>query len=169
MNQEYSDKSRSQKKRESTALQNLGEQLAALSPSALTSLELPDALLDALREWHKVKTHEAKRRQMQYIGRLMREEGDEAAIRERLDALLAPGREESAALHQVEALRDKLLSATEEELASLLHAMACSHPNLESPKLRHLITQARLERANKKPLKTYRELFRYLKTLSRSE
>ncbi len=97
MNQEYSDKSRSQKKREGTALQNLGEQLAALSPSALTSLELPDALLDALREWHKVKTHEAKRRQMQYIGRLMREEGDEAAIRERLDALLAPGREESAA------------------------------------------------------------------------
>lgn len=166
MNQEYSDKSRSQKKRESTAMQNLGEQLASLPPSALASLELPEPLLVALRDWHKVKTHEARRRQMQYVGRVMREEGDEAAIRERLDAMLAPGREENAALHQVENLRDTLLSATEPELAALLQDMAAQHPNLEAPKLRHLITQAKLERANKKSLKTYRELFRYLKALS---
>ncbi len=67
-------KSRSQKKRESTALQGLGEDLARLSPAVLRRLDMPEELLEALLELARTKTHEAKRRQKQLIGRLMREE-----------------------------------------------------------------------------------------------
>ncbi len=70
-------KSRSQKKRESTAMQGLGEDLARLSPSVLRALGLPEELLKALLDFPKIKTHEGKRRQMQFIGRLMREEIDD--------------------------------------------------------------------------------------------
>ena len=70
-------KSRSQKKRESTALQGLGEDLTRLSPPVLRALGLPEELLKALLDWPKMKTHEAKRRHMQFIGRLMREEIDD--------------------------------------------------------------------------------------------
>ncbi len=166
MNQEYTDKSRSQKKRESTALQGLGEQLVALPVSSLERLDLPPALFVALRDWRNMKTHEARRRQMQYIGRMMREEGDEAAIREKLDELLAPGREEKAALHRLEDLRDRLLAADDAELPALLQGLALQHPGLEIPKLRHCITQARAERAKGTPPKAFRELFRILKSLS---
>ncbi len=75
-------KSRSQKKRESTALQKLGEELARLSPQLLRGLELPEDLRSALAELPRMKTHEARRRQMQYIGRQMREVEDPEALAE---------------------------------------------------------------------------------------
>lgn len=163
MNQEHNGKSRSQKKRESIAVQDLGERLATLSPSLLAELELSDSLREALLDRRTIKTREAGRRQMQFIGRLMREEGNEEAIRERLHALTAPGREESAALHRLETLREQLLSATEQELAFLLQKLVRSCPELELPKLRHLVSRAKQERAGGKPPKAYRELFRCLK------
>ena len=79
-------KSRSQKKRESTPLQGLGEDLTRLSPAVLRGLDLPADLLSALLEFSKLKTHEAKRRQMQYIGRLMRELEDPTTLIETLEA-----------------------------------------------------------------------------------
>jgi len=78
------EKSRSCKKRESTALQKRGEALAALGPGAWKTLPLPEGLFEALNDMPRMKSHEAKRRQMQYIGRLMRE-----AEPEEMDALLA--------------------------------------------------------------------------------
>lgn len=81
------EKSRSQKKRESTALQRMGEQLVGLSPTALETLRLPADLVVALEACRGMKTHEARRRQMQYIGRLMRELDAEDRLREALDAL----------------------------------------------------------------------------------
>ncbi|MDR2892441.1 MAG: DUF615 domain-containing protein [Deltaproteobacteria bacterium] len=82
-------KSRSQKKRESSALQNLGEELAALSQSQVANFELDEDLRAAIVELHKLKKHEATRRQMQYIGRLMREldEDEVTAISRQLEAL----------------------------------------------------------------------------------
>lgn len=79
-------KSRSQKKRESTALQGLGEDLAKLPPAVLRSLDLPEALLAALLELPRLKSHEAKRRQMQFVGKLMREIEDPTALVETLAA-----------------------------------------------------------------------------------
>ncbi len=72
--------SRSRRKRDSTALQAVGEQLAALSPSALATLPLTPDLADALAALPRMRTHEARRRQLQYIGRLMREAEEEGAL-----------------------------------------------------------------------------------------
>ena len=64
--------SKTQKKREVEALQKLGASLIALAPAQLDTLELPGELLAAVREAQRIKSHEAKRRQVQYIGKLMR-------------------------------------------------------------------------------------------------
>jgi ribosome-associated protein len=80
----HAEKSRSRKKRESTALQKRGEELAALGPGSWKTLPLPEGLLEALSDLHRMKNHEARRRQMQYLGRLMRE-----ADSEEMDTLLS--------------------------------------------------------------------------------
>ena len=73
--------SRSQKKRDSTQLQKIGEELAALSPAKLAQLPLTDDLAEAFAEYRKIKNKEAKRRHIQYIGRLMREAQEESALK----------------------------------------------------------------------------------------
>ena len=78
--------SRSQKKRDSTALQNLGEELASLPETILDAFPLSEKTREAVREWRRFSSRESKRRQMQYIGRLMREENDIPALREALTA-----------------------------------------------------------------------------------
>lgn len=165
MTTEYddNDKSRSQKKRESTAVQNLGATLADLPLSTLNKFGLPPDLIQAIADWKKHPGFEAKRRQMQFIGRLMREI-DQEAVKEKLEAHLAPGRAETAALHQVESLRDKLVAAEGDELEQALREMVAQYPAAELPRLRHLAVTARQERAKKRPPKAFRELFRLLKT-----
>lgn len=78
-------KSRSQKKRESTALQKLGEEIAELPMRVIADFPLTPALLTAFRDLHKLPSHEAHRRQLQYIGRLMRELDDTEPLREALE------------------------------------------------------------------------------------
>jgi ribosome-associated protein len=79
--------SRSQKKRDSTALQDVGEQLAKLSPSKRVRLPLPDDLKHGLEDYDRMSSYEAKRRQLQYIGRLMREAQEEGTLQPVLDKL----------------------------------------------------------------------------------
>lgn len=74
--EEETRKSRSQKKRESTALQKLGEELAEIPVRDLAKLDMPPQLLDAYKELPRLKSHEARRRQFQFIGRLIREVDD---------------------------------------------------------------------------------------------
>ncbi|MBR4422928.1 MAG: DUF615 domain-containing protein [Mailhella sp.] len=92
--QEEERPSRSQKKRESLALQEIGERLAALPLSRLAELPLPPALRDALEDCARMGSRGARRRQLQYIGRLMREAQEEGALLPLLDALdrLQPSR-----------------------------------------------------------------------------
>lgn len=155
-------KSRSQKKRESTAVQKLGEALAALGEGDLKKLDVPPDLAEALRDWRNFPGHEAKRRQMQYIGRLMRDT-DTDALQEKLDAFRAPGRDEKALLHRVEALREKLCSLEGEALDAALADVAARHHSAPAAKLRHLVVAAQDEKRKKRPPKAYRELFRLLK------
>ncbi|MCD7983953.1 MAG: DUF615 domain-containing protein, partial [Desulfovibrio sp.] len=84
--------SRSAKKRQSLALQNLGEELTRLAPAELRDFDLPPDLLEALALYARIRDHEGRRRQMQYIGRLMRE-----TDAERLRAALAARREAASA------------------------------------------------------------------------
>ncbi len=81
--------SRSQRKRESSALQELGEKLAALSPARQEELPLPPDLRDALVEFRRISNREARRRHLQYIGRLMREAEAEGLLDEILEAWAA--------------------------------------------------------------------------------
>jgi ribosome-associated protein len=162
--EEYSGKSRSQKKRESTAAQRLGTSLTALSDADLEKLALPASLIDAISDWRKFPGHEAKRRQLQYIGRLM-QELDTDELQKKLNALLTPSRAEKDLLHEVEKMRDALIASEGRELDNKLENIAARIENAPVSKLRHLAITAQDERRKKRPPKAYRELFRVLKDL----
>ena len=163
-------KSRSQKKRESTALQKRGEELAALSPALWKELPLTPGLHDALREAAALKSREALRRQMQYIGRLMREldDDEQQALLDGLDALRDAARQDAGQMHRLEALRDELLASgttDETECEAAISRIVSLHPALDPARLRHLAEAAVADREKKRPPKHARELFRYLRSV----
>ena len=156
-------KSRSQKKRDSSAMQKKGEELAALSPALQGKLPLSPELEEALAHWRGLKTWEAKRRHMQYIGRLMRELDEPEAFLEALDEIQEPARGEARAFHHVEDLRDELLRDNAETRAKVMEAALVRHPSLERARLAHLVEAALAEREKQRPPKQGRALFRYLR------
>ena len=114
--------SRSEKKRQSLALQNMGEELTRLGPQEVKNLDLPADLKEALQLYARIGDHEGRRRQMQFIGRVMREI-DPAPIRAMLDARREVSAAATAALHQAEQWRDRLLTADQGELAGLVETL----------------------------------------------
>jgi ribosome-associated protein len=154
--------SKTRKKREMHELQALGSALAALSEAQLKTMALDAQLLAALLEAKRIKSHEAKRRQMQYIGRLMREL-DPAPIRSRLGELEGTSAQATARHRRLEAWRERLIDDDE-----ALTAFAGEHPGADLQALRTLIRNARKEAALGKPPRAYRELFRVLKTIESS-
>jgi ribosome-associated protein len=112
-----------------------------------------------------MKSHEAKRRQMQYIGRLMRETDAEEmdASLSTLDNLQTISRQEKEVLNAIEALRDKLLAPEEADRHLAVREVLASAPALSELRLRHLITAALLEREKQRQKKHARALFRYLR------
>lgn len=158
-------KSRSQKKRESTAMQKMGEALVALGPALLDDMGLSADLHGAICELRSMKKHEARRRQMQLIGRYMRELDDEEQrrIAAFLDNLDKQRQSDAGDLHRLEAWREALLdeSSREETLAAIM----AEYQTAEPKKLRHLAATAAAERNGGKGIKSFRELFRYLKQL----
>jgi len=151
--------SKSQRKRESTALQALGEALVALPHDRFTRVELPDALRDAVREARRIRQHGALRRQLQYIGKVMRSV-DPEPIRAQLAAFEGQSHEHTAWLHRVERWRERLLE-DDQALARLIE----DHPGQDTQHLHTLVRNARRERAEQKPPRAYREIFQLLKTL----
>jgi ribosome-associated protein len=131
-------------KRESAELQKLGEDLLELRQDAMLLLvaqsQVPEALQDAIREAKKITNFEGKRRQMQFVGKLMRKLDEEQvqAIRAALDVQHNGSAEETLALHMAEHWRDRLLQ-DDAALAEWLNA----HPDTDSQQLRALIRQAR--------------------------
>ena len=149
--------SKTRKKKDMLALQDLGAQLVELNDEQLDSMQLPESLLEAVQEARRLTKHEARRRQMQYIGRLMRDT-DATPIRDRLEQWRGQGREHTAQLHTLERWRDELLAA-DPALARFLN----EYPDADSQKLRALIRNARREQTETLPPKSYRELFRVLR------
>ncbi|MEN9688518.1 MAG: hypothetical protein RI998_515 [Pseudomonadota bacterium] len=131
-------------KRESAELQKLGEALLELRQDAMQQLvaqeQIPEALNEAVREAKKITNFEGKRRQMQFVGKLMRklDETQVQAIREALDVQHNGSAEETLALHMAEHWRDRLLQ-DDGALADWLS----NHPDTDSQQLRALIRQAR--------------------------
>lgn len=117
--QENRPPSRSAEKRRSLALQELGEELTRLSPAARRELDLPPELSEALALHASIRDREGRRRQMQYIGRLMREM-DAEPLRAALAARTEISAAATARFHELEQWRDRLLAAPDTELDALL-------------------------------------------------
>ncbi|MBW7926275.1 MAG: DUF615 domain-containing protein [Burkholderiaceae bacterium] len=132
--------SRTDLKRESAQLQKLGEALLALRADLMQALQLPEKLLEALAEAKRISNFEGRRRQMQYVGKLMRGLDEDAlqAIRDALDEQRQGSAGEALALHRAEQWRDKLI-ARDEALQEWLRA----YPDTDTQQLRALVRQAR--------------------------
>ncbi len=134
------DASRTDLKRESDELQELGKELLTLRADLLTRLDLPDKLAEALREARRITNFEGKRRQMQFVGKLMRKLDPEAvqAVRDALTEQRSGSAKEKLALHQAEQWRDRLLAQDSAQAEWIAH-----YPGTDIQQLRALIRQAR--------------------------
>ncbi len=155
--------SKSHIKRQMEALQALGEELAALPGERLKRIKLPENLYEALKEAQGMGRNEARRRQMQYVGKLMREVEPEP-IRTQLAALNGASRAEAARLHRMEALREAFI-ADEKILSDIL----LRYPDADLQRLRMLRRNAIKEREAQKPPKFFREIFQEINRLDLAE
>ena len=146
--------SKTRRKQAMHELQDLGEALVALEPSRLAALALPERLVDAIALARRITQHEGRRRQMQFIGRLMRDV-DPEPIRAALAALAAVSHEDRARFAAAERWRDRLL-AEEAALAEFVAA----HPGADGEELARMVRDARAERAGGRPPHRFRALFR---------
>lgn len=151
--------SKTKRKKEMLELQELGVALVELPESQLVTMDIAEKLREAALAAKRITSHEGKRRQLQYIGRLMRGV-DPEPIRAQLDALTGGSAQEAARHRRLEALREKLL-ANDEALTDYV----ADHPGAEAQELRTLIRNARREQKEGRPPRAFRELFRVLKAL----
>ncbi len=151
--------SKTQRKKAVHELQALGEELVTLNESQLATADLPERLLDAVMHARTITKHEARRRQMQYIGKLMRRV-DPAPIRAALDAFQAPSRSQAAIHNRIEGWRGRLLV----EPAAICELLAgYAHANIRQ--LGALIDGVERERETGKPPRSYRQLYQVLRDL----
>ena len=148
--------SKTQRKKQMHDLQALGAELVELNDQQLASVELPERLLDAVHEARRMTKFEARRRQLQYIGKIMRDV-DPEPIRSRIAAYKAISREHTTRLHLIERWRDRLLTESD-ALSELLR----EHPGADAAQLRLLVQNAARERQADQPPKSYRALFKLL-------
>jgi ribosome-associated protein len=152
--------SKSERKREAHDQQALGEALAGLKESTLAEIAMPEALRDALAEWRRTRSHEGRRRQMQYIGKLMRQ-ADQEALRSAVASAKLGGALDTLALHEAEAWRARLVDNDE-----ALTAWTAAHPQTDLQQLRTLIRNARRDVAlppEQRHGRAWRELFQFIK------
>lgn len=149
--------SKSQRKRDMTALQELGERLVELSPEQLDSLPLEEFLRDAVDEARRITAHEGRRRQMQYVGRLMREV-DPEPIRRALALFDGRSREHAMLEKLIERWRVRLMAED-----GAIAALEADYPDRDWTTLRGLVAEARAEVARGRTPRRHREIFRELR------
>ncbi|WP_420093511.1 ribosome biogenesis factor YjgA [Cupriavidus metallidurans] len=154
-------KSKSQRKRDMTALQDIGAELESLPKDRLARVPMPEALADAIHAARKITSHEGKRRQMQFVGKVMRGLDDDeiATIRAALEGFKGTSKAETARMHLIERWRELLL-ADDDALTKFLG----EHPSVDVQSVRNIIRNARKEKELAKPPKYFRELFQAIKT-----
>ena len=151
--------SKSEIKRDAEDLKQLGEKLVNLTKANLTKVPLDESLKDAIELAQRLQK-EARRRQLQYIGKLLRSI-DAEPIREALEKIENKHNQQQAMLHKLEILRDELVAKGDVALTDLLN----EHPSADRQQLRNLIRAAQKEKEQNKPSKAYREIYQILKTL----
>ena len=160
--QKYERPSKSQLKREMTALQKLGEALVDAPRDRVKKVPMPEDVLEAILECQQISSHEGRRRQLQFVGKKMRTltEEETAIIQKTVDGWRGTSKSEAAALHAIERQRERLLADD-----NALTDLCAQYPTLNVQQLRTLIRNARKEQADNKPPKAYREIFQILKSL----
>lgn len=160
--EEYERPSKSQRKREMTALQKIGEQLVNESADRIKRTPMPENLREAILECQRIRNHEGRRRQLQYIGKIMRSLNEEtiATINRTIESWRGQSKADTLLMHALENQREKLL-ANERALTEFLH----KYPQADIQQLRTLIRNAKKETAANKPPKAYREIYRLLKQI----
>ncbi len=152
-------KSKSQKKRDAAVLQKLGVDLVDLSEDKLDSLPLTPNLRQAIMAAKTIKSHGAKRRQAQLIGKLMRS-ADFDAIIESYELFLAEGSAQTADFHELEIWRDRLINEGKEALTDFIQ----QHPSADVQLLRQSIKKAVDEKLSAKNTGAAKALFRFLRS-----
>ena len=148
--------SKTRRKKAMTALQDLGAALVKLSPEVLGRIRMPEDLREAVLDAQRFTKHEARRRQLQYIGRIMRDMDCEP-IAEQLAALQAPSKKQTALFHVAEKWRDALLAEPD-----AAERFAREFPGIDGAKLRGLVADAHAERNAGRAPKHARELFHFV-------
>lgn len=158
--QEVLPLSKTRRKQAMAELQALGEELVALSADRIKKIDIPEQLREAVREAQRMtRLDEAKRRQIQYIGRLMRDV-DPEPIRSALALVRGESAGETAKLHRLENLRTQFLADEK-----VLHEIATMYPGADLQHLRSLRRSALKEQEQNKPPRSYRAIFQALKAL----
>jgi ribosome-associated protein len=156
--------SKTQLKQQSHDLQALGEALVEMPESRLASIELPERLRDAIHEFRRTRSHEGRRRQMQYIGKVMRT-ADDTPLREAVAEYKLGGARDTLKLHEAERWRTVLLEDDE-----ALTRWVQEHPDTDVQRLRSLLRTAKLEQrpdagsgVGTRQTRSYRELFQFIR------
>ncbi len=160
---EFLAPSRSQQRRDALAVLDLANVLMELPEGKLAKVPMPDDLRDLVKESRRITAHIARKRQMQFLAKAMRKQDEDVldAIARTFNQNRDDARRDTARMHQLEDLRERLLEDGDDALAELLEA----HPEADRQKLRQLIRNAKTEREKNKPPKAYREIFQVLKAL----
>ena len=152
--------SKTRRKKDSHDLQDLGEALVAMPDGRLVDLPMDESLLDAIRQYRVTRTHEGRRRQMQYIGKLMRR-NDPEPLRDAVAAMQLGQAKDALALHDAERWRNELIASD-----GALDTWLAEHPQADVQQLRSLIRSARKDASvapEQRSGKAFRELFRFLR------
>ncbi|VAX26823.1 hypothetical protein MNBD_NITROSPIRAE02-752 [hydrothermal vent metagenome] len=152
--------SKTQKKKEALSLQALGEQLVKLPKEQIGGIDLPAEIREAVMFAKTLKKHGALRRQLQYIGTLMRR-CDTEPIREALLQLEQGNYKKALEFREMERWRDELIAGNK----ALIEEILTGYPDADRQKLTQLIRNAEKEQLNNKPPRASRLLFRYLKEI----
>ena len=158
------EKSKSQVKRELHALQELGQRLTLFKPDVLERMPLSDALRRALAEAPKHTAHVARKRHIQFIGKLMRDQ-DVEAILALVDQLDSSTRQYNERFHALERWRDRLIAEGDQAL----EAFVALYPETDRQHLRGLVRHAQHEAAHNKPPAAARKVFKYIRTLDETQ
>ena len=151
--------SKTQRKKAVHELQGLGEELVELNEERLAAVEMPERLRDAVMAARRITAHEARRRQMQYIGKLMRTV-DAQPIRAAIDAWRTQSTGHTAVHKRIEAWRERLLAEPD-----AIDELTARYPGVDVLRLNGLIRDALREREAHRPPRSYRELFQALRAL----
>lgn len=161
---EYDDEeqtvSRSEIKRQMLALQALGERLVTLKPAQWEEFGFSESMLEALQESQRIKSHNAMRRHIRRLGKLLNQEDTEKveALFKRMDDRAM---QDTQRFHRIEQWRDRLIEGDDKTLSDLLDIC----PNVDIQHLRQLIRASKKERELAKPPAAQRKLFKYLRGL----